>query len=298
MITTRAYSSSSRLSLTDRLKAYAVLLKLRLSFLVVLSAVLGYWFSLSNNLYDILLLVGGGFLVTGSSNAFNQVWEKEYDALMKRTEKRPLVTGTLSVGEALTVCFITGISGLVLLYFLNPLSMVLGFLALFLYVFIYTPMKRISSWSVFVGAFPGAIPPMLGYVAATGEFGLIPGVLFLVQFMWQFPHFWAIAWVQHDEYMKAGYRMLPSDNGRNQTSAFIIVIYTIICVMVSFSPFIIGEAGTLTAAVCSLMGVLFIKDALKLQSTLEIKHAKRLMFTSFYYLPLIQLVYVIEKWWL
>jgi heme o synthase len=297
VITTKAYSSASRLSITDRFKEYAVLLKLRLSFLVVLSAVFGYFFSLQNNVYDILLLVGGGFLVTGASNGFNQVWEREYDAMMKRTEKRPLVTGTLSVAEALTVCFIAGISGLFLLYFLNPLSMVLGFLALFLYVFIYTPMKRISSWSVFVGAFPGAIPPMLGYVAATGEFGLIPGILFMVQFMWQFPHFWAIAWVQHDEYLKAGYKMLPSDSGRNQTSAFIILVYTIICVLVSFAPFIIGEAGYLTAAVCSLLGVLFIKDAMKLQSTLDIKQGRRLMFTSFYYLPLIQLVYVIERWW-
>ncbi|MFI5204370.1 MAG: heme o synthase, partial [Flavobacteriales bacterium] len=289
-------STTTRLSLTDRLREYAVLLKLRLSFLVVVSAVLGYFFSHNNNLYDILLLVGGGFLVTGSSNACNQVWEREYDAIMKRTQKRPLVTGTLSVGEALTVCIVTGISGLVLLYFLNPLSMVLGFLAFFLYVFIYTPMKRISSWSVFVGAFPGAIPPMLGYVAATGEFGLVPGILFLVQFMWQFPHFWAIAWVQHDEYMKAGYRMLPSDSGRNSTSAFIILVYTVICVLVSFAPFVIGEAGYLTVGVCSLLGVIFIKNAMKLQSTLEIAQGKRLMFTSFYYLPLIQLIYVIEKW--
>jgi len=240
------------------------------------------------------MLVIGGFLVTGSSNAFNQVLEREFDKMMKRTQSRPLVKGTLSVTESVIVSAIMGVVGLYCLYLLNPLSAVLGFLALFIYVCIYTPMKRVSPWAVFVGAFPGAIPPLLGYVAANGEFGLVPGILFLVQFMWQFPHFWAIAWVLDDDYKAAGYRLLPSKFGRNRSSSFQILIYTAACVATSFAPYIINFSELPTVIVCTVAGVFFMKYALNLHASQDIKDARKLMFASFLYLPVIQIIYVID----
>ena len=295
MATSKAYTATGKLTFSLRLREYVILTKFRLSFLVVFSAFLSYLLTGKNSGFDILMLVIGGFLVTGSSNGFNQVLEREFDKLMKRTQNRPLVKGTLSVTESIVVSVLMGAVGLYCLYLLNPLSAVLGFLALFIYVCIYTPMKRVSPWAVFVGAFPGAIPPLLGYVAANGEFGLIPGILFLVQFMWQFPHFWAIAWVLDDDYKNAGYRLLPSKFGRNRASSFQIVIYTAACVATSFAPFIIDIAGLPTVIVCAVAGVFFMKYALTLHASQDIKDARKLMFASFLYLPLIQIIYVIDK---
>lgn len=240
-------------------------------------------------------MIVGGFLVTGSSNGFNQIMEREYDKLMTRTQNRPLVKGTLSVSEAFIVSLLFGIVGLFLLFLINPLSFFLGFFALFSYVAIYTPMKRVSPWAVFVGAFPGAIPPMLGYVAATGEFGLLPGLLFFVQFMWQFPHFWAIAWVLDDDYKNAGYRLLPSKFGRNPVSSMQILIYTCAMIVASASPYVMNLTGALSLVVCMLSGFFFYRSALKLHHTQEIKDAKSLMFASFFYLPIIQFIYVFDK---
>jgi len=249
---------------------------------------------------DFLILVFGGFLVTGSSNAFNQVWEKDLDKIMDRTQMRPLPQGKIQVSEALIAASIAGALGIGLLWILlNPLSGVLGLLALFLYVFIYTPLKPISSIAVFVGAIPGAIPPMLGYVAGSGAFGLEAGILFAVQFMWQFPHFWAIAWVLDDDYKKGGYRLLPFKEGRSKRSAFQIVLYTAILIPVSLLPWAIPfeqpMIGNIAMLVSSLMGIWFLWLAYKLYRSLEKKDAKKLMFASFLYLPVIQLVYVLDK---
>jgi protoheme IX farnesyltransferase len=164
------------------------------------------------------------------------------------------------------------------------------------YVAVYTPMKRVSPWAVFVGAFPGAIPPMLGYVAATGHFGLLPGMLFFVQFMWQFPHFWAIAWVLDDDYRKAGYRLLPSKFGRNHTSSFQILIFTIAMIAASLAPYLMNLTGPLSVVVCVISGYFFYAIALKLHNTQDLKDARKLMFASFFYLPLIQFIYVFDKW--
>lgn len=288
-------------AIASKLRDYAVLFKLRLSFLVVVSASLGYLMAVDKIIWvDFLILIFGGFLVTGSSNAFNQVWEKDLDKIMDRTQMRPLPQGKIQVSEALIAASIAGALGIGLLWILlNPLSGVLGLLALFLYVFIYTPLKPISSIAVFVGAIPGAIPPMLGYVAGSGAFGLEAGILFAVQFMWQFPHFWAIAWVLDDDYKKGGYRLLPFKEGRSKRSAFQIVLYTAILIPVSLLPWAIPfeqpMIGNIAMLVSSLMGIWFLWLAYKLYRSLEKKDAKKLMFASFLYLPVIQLVYVLDK---
>lgn len=295
MISGNSITHPSKLSLALRLREYAVLGKLRLASLVVVSAITGYLMSSTFNWDHFLLMIGGGFLVTGSSNAFNQIIEREYDKLMTRTQNRPLVKGTLSISEALIFAVITGIVGLACLYLINPLSCLLGFFALFSYVVIYTPLKRISPWAVFVGAFPGAIPPLLGFVAAEGKFGLLPGLLFFVQFMWQFPHFWAIAWVLDDDYKKAGYRLLPSKFGRNPSSSFQILIYSLVMVAAATSTWVMELTGTMSLIVGMVAGLLFYSYALKLHYSQEIKDARKLMFASFFYLPIIQFLFVFDK---
>jgi protoheme IX farnesyltransferase len=194
-------SSIATLSLSEKIGCYAQMFKLKLTSFVVISAIMGYFMGGSSfNLTDIVLLVIGGFLITCTSNALNQVIEKNLDKLMERTKNRPLPLNKLSVKETIWVSSIIGVIGIVMLWLLNPLTGILGALAIFMYVALYTPLKRVSTASVFVGAFPGAFPPMLGWVAATGSFGVEAGILFAIQFIWQFPHFWAIAWKINDQY--------------------------------------------------------------------------------------------------
>lgn len=291
----QTYTASNKLNVILRLKEYAVLTKLRLSVLVVISAISGYLLGSEFNLQHFLLMIGGGFLVTGASNGLNQVLEREYDKLMKRTQNRPLVKHTLSITESVIVSAVLAIIGLYMLYRINPISAWLGFFALFSYVAVYTPMKRISPWAVFVGAFPGAIPPMLGYVSSTGVFGLTPGILFLVQFMWQFPHFWAIAWVLDDDYRMAGYRLLPSGFGRNPGSSFQILVYTAAMIIASALPWVANISGLWSLIVCMVCGFVFYRYAYTLHLTQDIKDARKLMFVSFIYLPIVQFIYVIDK---
>ncbi|MBK8499843.1 MAG: protoheme IX farnesyltransferase [Flavobacteriales bacterium] len=211
----QAYTGS--LSLAGKLREVAVLFKLRLASLVVMSAGLGYLMGVPRGGFDaiaLLLLLVAGTLLTGASNALNQVLEVREDSLMERTKQRPLVKGSLSQGEALLAALVAGALGTFTLWMVfGPLTGILGFISLFMYVALYTPLKKRSPWAVFVGAFPGAFPPMLGYVAATGHFGLGPGLLFAMQFVWQFPHFWAIAWVLDEDYARAGFRLLPFPQG-------------------------------------------------------------------------------------
>lgn len=265
--------------------------------MVVISSALGYYIGLQSfNLLAFVSLLVGGFLVTGSSNAMNQIIEREYDALMKRTAGRPLPTGKIGVQGAWVISAISGILGLFLLYFMvNPLTGILAGLSLFIYVVLYTPLKRISGFSVFVGAFPGAIPPMLGWVAATGTFGLEAGLLFAIQFMWQFPHFWAIAWIGHEDYSKAGFKMLPTASGKSEHTAFIILLYSLMLIPVSMSPLVFGLCSIWTAIFVGLCGVLFAVPAFKLYMSSEDKQAKTLMFASFLYLPLVLLAFFIDK---
>lgn len=284
-----------------KLADYAQFVKFRLSTLVVFSAFIGYvigagdyfsWTSLG-------WLVLGGFLVTGSSNGFNQLIEIESDKLMERTANRPLPQKRMSVTEAFILATLMGIAGIAILTLqLNPMSGILGTAALLSYSAIYTPLKKITPLAVFVGAFPGAIPPLLGHVAATNGFGEIHFhalVLFAIQFVWQFPHFWAIAWVVEDDYKKAGFNMLPSKGGRDKSSAFQILVYTLFLLPISLSPVLFRMSGTLSAIIITTCGIIFAFQAYHLYKNLTIKAAQQLMFGSFIYLPVVQLAIMIGK---
>lgn len=271
-----------------------VLTKMRLASLVVFSAFLGYLLAASTMVWvDVFFLVVGGFLVTGSSNAFNQIMERDIDKLMPRTANRPLPTGRMQVNEAFWIATIFGIVGIIILWFgLNPLSGILGALALFMYVFLYTPLKKVGPIAVYVGAFPGAVAPMLGYVAESGQFGLVAGLLFAVQFAWQFPHFWSIAWKVNDDYTKAGYYLLPSRK-KDNASSLTILISAILMIPVSILPFWAGVGGVISTSVVVIAGLSMLYYAVKLHTTKDEKMATKLMFASFFYLPVVQLAFLI-----
>lgn len=278
-----------------KFKIYASFIKLRLASLVVISALSGYLFNGGSNGVEILWLLVGGMLVTAASNGSNQIWEREIDVLMKRTANRPLPAKQMSLNEAYMVVLACLFAGSWMLLQINLPSFALGMAAYLSYVFIYTPMKRVSPWAVFVGAFPGAIPPMLGAIAATGEFGFVPGILFFVQFCWQFPHFWAIAWVLEDDYKKGGFNLLPSKNGRGKNSALIITFYSLLLIPFSLLPWVFNLTSIVTLIIVSVLGLWFFLLSYKLLRTCEDKDAKKLMFASFVYLPIIQFVYVFDK---
>ena len=283
------------MSISEKIKSYLVFAKFRLSFLVILSALSGFLFVGGDSLIKIFYLGIGGILVTAASNGSNQIWEKDLDKLMKRTESRPIPQGQMSVREGIIVVILSLLVGLIFLYQLNLISALLGLLAFISYVFIYTPMKRFSPWAVFVGAFPGAIPPMLGAIAETGSFGLIPGVLFFVQFTWQFPHFWAIAWVAYDDYKVGGFSLLPSKSGKTKNSAFQIVAYSLALIPFSLLPWLLGWTGSISMIVATILGGIFFLYSYRLFLTCEDKDARKLMFASFFYLPIIQFVYVFDR---
>lgn len=277
------------------LKSYMQFTKFRLSFLVIISALSGYLFVGGADPLVLLKLSFGGFLVTAASNGINQLLEIMQDSLMKRTQNRPLVTQTIKTKTGLFVSLICLILGSLLLFSINIPSFLLGIGAFVSYSFIYTPLKGKTPWAVFVGAFPGAIPPMLGAIAHTGTFGFIPGLLFFIQFMWQFPHFWAIAWVLDDDYKKAGFYLLPSRGGRDKGSAFQILIYTLCLMPVSLMPIVFNISGGVAATIIIICGIVFIAQAIKLFSKCDVKSAQELMFGSFIYLPLVQIALMIDK---
>ncbi|MFM7667130.1 MAG: heme o synthase [Bacteroidota bacterium] len=279
----------------SKFKTYLVFIKFRLSFLVILSAISGYLFAGGANITELVYLIIGGILVTGASNGANQIWEQNLDKLMNRTSRRPLPLGLMSNREAYAIVIISLVVGIVLLYLINIYSALLGLFAFVSYVFIYTPLKQVSPWAVFVGAFPGAIPPFLGAIAATNDFGLLPGVLFFVQFTWQFPHFWAIAWILHEDYQRAGFYLLPSKSGKSKFSAFQIMVYSLALIPFSLIPWLMGWCGNITLIVASALGILFFVYSYRLYATLDDKDARKLMFASFVYLPIIQFVYVFDK---
>lgn len=283
------------MNLSEKIKSYIKFTKFRLSFLVILSALSGYLFVGGDSWMEVFYLMIGGMLVTAASNGSNQIWERDLDKLMKRTASRPIPQGKMSVNEGIVVVVVSLVVGLILLYQLNLISAILGLSAFISYVFIYTPMKRVSPWAVFVGAFPGAIPPMLGAIAETGQFGLIPGVLFFVQFTWQFPHFWAIAWVAFDDYKSGGFSLLPSKSGKTKNSAFQIVAYSLALIPFSLLPWLLGWTGTISMIIASVLGAIFFLYSYRLFITCDDKDARKLMFASFFYLPIIQFVYVFDR---
>lgn len=282
------------------LKDIGTLYKLRLGFFVVMSSILGWFMGVENiKIEEMLLLTLGGYLLTGASNGLNQIFEKDTDGQMERTKNRPLPAGRMSVSQALFWSILAGVIGLGCLYFLNWIAALLGVIALVLYAFVYTPLKSRTALCVFVGAIPGALPPMIGYVAATGEFGIEPGALFAVQFMWQFPHFWAIAWLANDDYKKVGYKMLPYGEGLTDRTASTILLYTLFCIPAGLLPWALPNSepmvGNIALVVSVLCGLGFSWYAFKLKSTLSRDAARNLMFASFAYLPLVQIIYVLDK---
>ena len=287
--------SNTGLSLTD----FSELTKFRLSITVVISSIAGYFLAVDTVHYPtLLLLVVGGYAMVGASNVFNQVFEKDLDGLMERTMNRPLPRERIQPNTALFIGVVLTLIGIAALYIINIKTAFFASISIFLYACLYTPLKQRTSLSVFVGAFPGAIPFMLGWVAATNEFGMEPGVLFMVQFFWQFPHFWAIGWVMHDQYENAGFKMLPSGNP-DQITAFQIVFYTFWTVLISLIPaFQYTEKLYLTLPASCLVGVLgvfFLHAGIQLMYLKTDKAARFLIRASIIYITGIQLIYVLDK---
>ncbi|MFV8361947.1 heme o synthase [Flavobacterium sp. ZT3P35] len=276
--------------------------KARLAISVVFSSVAGFMLGIydlhSLDWMVLLKLALGGYCMVGASNAFNQIIEKDLDALMDRTKNRPVPTGRMSSGVALIIASLLTVIGIVLLYTINPKTAMFGAISIFLYTSIYTPLKTMTSLSVFVGAFPGAIPFMLGWVAATGEFGIEAGTLFLIQFFWQFPHFWAIGWFLYDDYEKAGFFMLPTGK-KDKGTALQIILYTVWLILASLLP-VFGYTGRLfitpvAAVVVFLLGLWMLFYAVKLYKVRTPKAARTLMLVSVSYITLLQLVYIFDK---
>ena len=276
-----------------------ILIKHRLSLSVVFSSVASYLIAFEVfSIYTLLLLILGGFFVVGASNGFNQIIERNRDALMERTLNRPLPTGALSVKQAVIVCIILSFLGLTMLYIINFRTAFFGFISMIIYLALYTPLKPITPISVFFGAIPGAIPFMLGWVAVTNKFSIETGILFMIQFFWQFPHFWAIGWISHDDYSKAGFKMLPSGQ-RDNSTAFQIVFYTIWMILVSTLPYF-SFTGDFTIGLYSLIlilasGFFMLFQAIRLMKYKDKQNAIRLMYTSIFYLSFIQIIFVIDK---
>jgi protoheme IX farnesyltransferase len=272
--------------LSKKATNFAALMKLRLSLLVVFSSIIGYVFgSGSINLYKIFFLAIGGSLVTFASNAINQLIEKDTDKLMHRTMNRPLPTNAMNSLEVVLFIGICAFSGLLTLALVfNSTTALLSALSLILYGFFYTPLKKMSSIAVFVGAIPGALPPLLGYVAATNVLDQVAIWLFLVQFFWQFPHFWAIAWVSFDDYKRANIMLLPSKLGKSNESSVIIFMYTFMLIPLSVFAFWINNIGFIGSTIILIASILFTLQSLKLVKNNSDKEAKKLMFYSFAYL--------------
>ena len=291
-------SIPSSVNFSARIQDYVQLTKFRLSSLVVFSAAMGYIIAMGREFswFSLFVLSVGGFLVTGASNTFNQIIEKDIDKLMTRTMNRPLPTGRMSVSEAYIAGFAMAISGVSLLWIgLNPLCGILSLISLLLYALVYTPSKKLTPFSVLIGAIPGAFPPLLGWVAGRNEIGMEALVLYAVQFIWQFPHFWAIAWVLHDDYSKAGFKMLPTGQGRTKGSAFQTLVYTICLIPMAIFPAVFGFVGIVATVLMIITGMIFTYQALQLFNKCDIQSAQRLMFGSFFYLPVIQIIWMINK---
>ncbi len=281
------------------LSDFLLLTKSRLTLSVVFSSIAGYLLAAQvPSGWHILLLSLGGYGLAGASNAFNQIIEKDIDAKMNRTQNRPIPTHRMSTQTAFAIAIILLIIGLVILYDFNPKTAMFGAISVFLYCCAYTPLKTITPLSVFVGAIPGAIPFMLGWVSVTGSFGIEPGILFMIQFFWQFPHFWAIGWLMHEDYQRTGINMLPTGK-RDRATSLQIILYTLWTLIISIFP-VLGLSGTLTltipaAAVVGIMGLIFLWYGILLYRNQSELSAKKLMIISIIYIMSIQWIYVIDK---
>ncbi len=279
---------------------FKAITKHRLAISVVFSSVAGYLIAVGREVDFLVLamLAVGGYCMVGASNAYNQIIERDLDKLMDRTKNRPIPSGTISVKAAFVIATVLTIIGLVVLYMINPKSAMFGAISIFMYVSLYTPLKTKTPLAVFVGAFPGAIPFMLGWVAATNDFGIEPGTLFLMQFLWQFPHFWAIGWFLYDDYEKAGFFMLPTGK-KDKNTAVQIIMYTVWTILASIIP-VFGFTGDLklsivAAVIVFLLGLGMLYFAILLFKRMDAKTARQLMLASVSYITLLQIVYIVDK---
>ena len=291
--------SETKTSMNILLSDLKQLTKVGLSLSVVFSSVAGYLLAVDViNFTTVVLLALGGFFMVGASNAFNQIIEKDTDALMQRTKDRPLPTKRMSVTFAMIIAILFTVLGISILYSINPKTALFGAISIFLYTCAYTPLKSVTPLAVFVGAIPGAIPFMLGWVAATDQFGVEAGMLFMIQFFWQFPHFWAIGWLQFEEYKKAGFNMLPM-NTKDKGAVKQIIFYTVIMILVSVAP-VLKLSGNfyidpITAIIVAFLGVIMLFYALQLHKSEENTDARKLMLSSVLYITVVQIIYVVDK---
>jgi len=291
--------SETKTSMNILLSDLKQLTKVGLSLSVVFSSVTGYLLAVDViNFTTVVLLALGGFFMVGASNAFNQIIEKDTDALMQRTKDRPLPTKRMSVTFAMIISILFTVLGISILYSINPKTALFGAISIFLYTCAYTPLKSVTPLAVFVGAIPGAIPFMLGWVAATDQFGVEAGMLFMIQFFWQFPHFWAIGWLQFEEYKKAGFNMLPM-NTKDKGAVKQIIFYTVIMILVSVAP-VLKLSGNfyiypITAIIVAFLGVIMLFYALQLHKSEENTDARKLMLSSVLYITVVQIIYVVDK---
>ncbi|MBC7651477.1 MAG: protoheme IX farnesyltransferase [Deinococcales bacterium] len=290
---------STSFTLASKVKDYFQLIKFTLSFTVVFSCVICYLLApkvIEYNWVMIINLFIAGMLVTGSANAINQSVEKDTDAMMKRTSSRPVASGRMSQTEAYTFAVIAGLSGVGMMwYFFNLSAALLSAFSLFLYAFIYTPLKKINSIAVLVGAFPGALPCLIGWVAGNDDFAIGGWILFGIQFLWQFPHFWAIAWVAHQDYSKAGFKLLPADKGPTRFTAMQAIMYSALMIPVGILPKVFGLTGNISLWIVLAANIFMVVQSIRLYNDMDVKAARRVMFSSYIYLPIVLLALLADK---
>lgn len=292
-------SSISSFPIASVISDFKEITKIRLSLSVVFSSIAGYLLGTDTvSFYTLILLAFGGYFMVGASNVFNQIIEKNLDALMDRTKNRPIPTGRISVNNAFILASVFTVFGITILYIINPQTAMFGAISIFLYTSAYTPLKTKTPLSVFVGAIPGAIPFMLGWVAATDNFGIEPGILFMLQFFWQFPHFWAIGWFLHKDYQKAGFNMLPTGK-QDKGTAVQTILYTVWTIIVSIIP-VFGFTGRLHLTIAGaimvfLVGLIMLYYAVQLFKKMTVIAARQLMLASVIYITLVQIIYVLDK---
>lgn len=292
-------SNSTSFVLASKVKDYFLLIKFTLSFMVVFSTVISYLLApnIRFDLLEVLLLFTGGMLVTGSANTINQILEKDTDKLMKRTASRPVASGRMHENEAWAFAGITGALGILIMYRFSTEAALLSLLSLVLYGFIYTPLKKVNSIAVLMGAIPGALPCLIGWVASfeEGSNNVWTGgwILFAIQFLWQFPHFWAIAWMLHDDYQKAGYWMLPTRGGRDKKGGYQILIYTVLLIIVAMTPIYYGMCGPKALLLILPISLWVLAKAFALFRSLEIADARKLLYSTLIFTPVVFLGYII-----
>ena len=279
------------------LKVIFELTKFRLSLLVSFSAIVGFILASDNfNLIDLFVLGLSGYLITASSVINNQILEKDLDKKMDRTKKRPLPTNRISYKNSIIISVLFMLSGLLFMFlYFNVTAAILGLMSLLLYTFAYTPLKRGGPIAVFIGAIPGALPPLIGWVAFTGNISIEAIIIFSIQFIWQFPHFWAIAWIYHDDYKKVGFKLLPGKGEKNFNTALNIMTYTLFLIPLGLLPTIFGITGIISGAIAVFCAILFLAQTFKLFKDYSRSSALRIMFGSFIYLPIVQISFILDK---